>query len=124
MFARLGHPTTTQHNMKTETVSPNIAKAINSAAHHLADTYIANLRRDTENTLGTLESLAKIFHYELASYYHDTCESLGVRNARFRPEAVVATAKDEIRDALRREPSLATKLIAIRDAQKAVAMLA
>lgn len=110
--------------MKTETVSPNIAKAINYAAHRLADSYLANLRRDTENTLGTLESLAKAFHYELASYYHDKAESLGVRNARFRPEAVVATAKDEIRDALRREPSLASKLIAIRDAQKAVAMLA
>lgn len=110
--------------MKTETLSPNVSKAIESVAFRLAEAYLANLRRDTENTLGTLEGLAETFKYELADSYYDKCADLGVRNTRFRLESITCNAKYLIRDALRREPSLASKLIAIRDAQKAVAMLA
>jgi len=108
-----------KHQMITETVSPTISKAIESVAFRLAEAYLANLRRDTENTLGTLESLAETFKYDLASSYYDKCADLGVRNTRFRLESITCNAKYLIRDALRRDPALASKLIAIRDAQRA-----
>ncbi len=107
--------------MTTETLSPNVSKAIEFVAFRLASAYVSNLRRDTENTLGTLETLAQTFRHELASAYFEKASALGVRNTRFRMESVVANAKYLIRDSLRRQPALAEKLVAIRDAQRAKA---
>ena len=107
--------------MKNETISQTIHAAHDSAAFTVAQSYLANLEKDTANTLGTLAGLIEAFRIEVCGNVRARAAVLGASRCKVRLELVELLAKNYVRTALRANPELAAKLLAIRAAQDAKA---
>lgn len=105
--------------MNTNNVSPIVYSAHASAAHEIAQQYLANLAKDTDNSLGTLDAMMHTFRYDIAERVAKFAGIRGAHNVRCRDVLVAGIARSEIRRSLQSSPALARKLIAIRAAQDA-----
>lgn len=105
--------------MNYDKISQNIHEAHDSVAFRIAQDYLANLAKDTENTLGTLAGLLHTFRADVAEMVASRAASKGANRCKYRPELVLAMATGYVRDALRANPEQAKKLLAIRAAQEA-----
>jgi len=102
--------------MKTEILTGNVAKLHSLAAWKLADSYLFSLSKDTENSLGTLESHLENYGWvKLASEVRQG----GKFSSRivFRKRHVIEAARWHIIQRLNANQPLALKLAAIRKAQ-------
>ena len=107
--------------MKNEIISQNISAAHDSAAFAVAQSYLANLQKDTANTLGTLAGLINAFRVDVGGKVRSRAAALGASRCKVRFDLVELMAKNYVREALRANPTLAAKLLAIRAAQEAKA---
>lgn len=105
--------------MNNDKISQNIHEAHDSVAFRVAQDYLANLAKDTENTLGTLAGLIHTFRFEVAEMVASRAASKGASRCKYRPELMLTMATSYVRDALRANPEQAKKLLAIRAAQEA-----
>lgn len=109
------------HSIATAHISHSILTAHDSVAFNLAESYLANLAKDTDNTLGTLDGQMYTFHFELAEMVAVKAARLGAKRCKYRRDLLGLMAMDYVRAALRTNPEQAEKLKAIRAAQDAKA---
>lgn len=109
--------------------TPIIDDAVRVAAEKLAESYISALDRasPTDRNFPLLCTLADTFRYELAEIFHRRAAAAGAHRAKYRPVAVMETARGLIRHCLngyagswivRGRRDLGEKLVSIRNAQK------
>jgi hypothetical protein len=110
---------TKENDMSTNAMSPTISNAHEGVAFNIAEEYISNLRKDTDNTFGTLDGLMHTFRHEIAYRVRRRAFFLGATRCNFRPVIFRALAEGHIRNELNRNAELADKLRRIRSAQEA-----
>jgi len=107
--------------MKSDTLSPIISNAHEGVAFKVAQEYLANLRKDTDNTFGTLDGLMHTFRYEVADRVRRRAFVLGATRCTFRPVLFRALVEGHVRIELGKDAELVAKLRRIRSAQEAKA---
>lgn len=107
--------------MKSDTLSPIISNAHEGVAFQVAQEYLANLRKDTDNTFGTLDGMLHTFRHEISDRVRRRAFFLGATRCTFRPVLFGALVESHVRFALGADSELVAKLRRIRSAQEAKA---
>lgn len=107
--------------MKSDTLSPIISNAHEGVAFKVAQDYLANLRKDTDNSFGTLDGLMHTFRHEISDRVRRRAFFLGATRCTFRPVLFRALVEGHVRIELGRDAELVAKLRQIRAAQEAKA---
>lgn len=107
--------------MNTDTTSPIISNAHEGVAFQVAKEYLANLRKDTDNSFGTLDGMLEEFRYEIAARVRSRAIALGATRCSVRIVLFRALAEGHVRRELGRDAELVAKLRRIRSAQEAKA---
>lgn len=107
--------------MKIDTTSPIISNAHEGVAFQVAQEYLANLRKDTDNSFGTLDGMLEEFRYEIAARVRSRALALGATRCSVRIVLFRALAEGHVRRELGRDAELVAKLRRIRSAQEAKA---